>query len=171
VRKRPVIALVLLAVLSGAAQFVPVRRTNPPVAAPIRTPADIGAVLNRCCSDCHTNQTRWRWYAHIAPASWLVARDVNVGRDNLDFSYWGQLQAADQRQLAKAIVRQVTARKMPPLQYWIVHPKARPTASETEQLRAWFNSNEATPGPMDASPDLPDGSYGGDWGVGDERSR
>lgn len=144
----PVIALVALTALGGAIQLVPVQRSNPPVPAPLRAPADVEAILKRCCADCHTNETRWPWYAYVAPASWLVARDVRIGRDNLDFSYWGQLLADEQRQLAKSIIREVKAGAMPLSNYRILHPKARPTPSEVERLREWFSSEEATPGPV-----------------------
>jgi mono/diheme cytochrome c family protein len=147
-RRAPVISLVLLVALGGAAQLVPVQRTNPPVAAPLRAPAEIEAIVARSCADCHTNETHWPWYAYVAPASWLITRDVRVGRDNLDFSYWGQLPAADQRQLAKSIARQVAAGTMPLRPYRILHPKARLSPSDVQRLREWFSSREATPGPV-----------------------
>jgi mono/diheme cytochrome c family protein len=169
-RKAPVIALVCLAALGGAVQLIPVQRTNPPVEVPLRAPAEIEAILKRCCADCHTNETHWPWYAYVAPASWLVTRDVRVGRDNLDFSYWGQLPAADQRQLAKSIVQELAAGTMPLRPYRILHPKARPTPSEVQRLQAWFSSPEATPGPAVDSLASPGGPRGGgrdaeDWGA------
>ena len=169
-RKALVAAVVLPAALGVAAQLIPVQRTNPPVVAPLRAPADIEVILDRCCADCHTNKTRWPWYGYVAPASWLVTRDVRIGRDNLDFSYWGQLPAADQRQLAKSVVREVTAGTMPLRPYRILHPKARPTPSEVQRLRKWFSSREATPGPGIDSLASPGGPAGGDgdaedWGA------
>lgn len=141
---RLVIAGAALALL--AIQFVPVARTNPSEDAPLRAPADIAAVLDRCCADCHSTRTRWPWYAHVAPASWLVGRDVRVGRQNLNFSYWADLPASEQRIKAKQIMDQLAMRAMPVRQYLILHPKARPTAGEIERLRAWFSGPAATPG-------------------------
>jgi Haem-binding domain len=40
------------------------------------------------CYDCHSNQTRWPLYSRVAPMSWLVTRDVQRGRDKLNFSTW-----------------------------------------------------------------------------------
>jgi hypothetical protein len=167
VRKAPIVALAVLAALGGAAQLVPVQRTNPPVVAALRAPADIDAVLKRCCADCHTNETHWPWYAYVAPMSWLVSHDVKVGRDNLDFSYWGQLPAGDQLQLAKAVVREISAGAMPLRKYQIIHTKARLTPAEVQRLREWFTSPEATPGPVAGSSASPGGGNGGpeDWGV------
>ena len=41
----------------------------------------IAAMLHSACYDCHSNETRWPWYSHIAPMSWLIAGDVKEGRD------------------------------------------------------------------------------------------
>ena len=40
------------------------------------------------CYDCHSNQTRRPLYSRVAPFSWLVARDVEQGREKLNFSTW-----------------------------------------------------------------------------------
>ena len=31
--------------------------------------------MRRSCYDCHSHETTWPWYSHVAPASWLVAHD------------------------------------------------------------------------------------------------
>src|SRR5438874_1058331 len=72
-----------------AIQLVPVERTNPSATKPIEAPAEVTAVLRRSCYDCHSNETRWPWYAYVAPVSWLVADDVKDGRAKLNFSSWG----------------------------------------------------------------------------------
>ena len=64
-----------------AAQFVPVDRTNPPVGQEIVAPAEVMTVLERACYDCHSNETVWPAYSRVAPVSWLVARDVQEGRE------------------------------------------------------------------------------------------
>ena len=66
-------------------QFTSPPRTNPPVApghdllATNPPPPEIAALLHNACYDCHSDETRWPWYSHIAPVSWLVADDVNTG--------------------------------------------------------------------------------------------
>lgn len=146
-RRTVAYAAIAAAAIFGAVQFVPVRRTNPPVEAPLLAPDEIQAILDRSCADCHTNETRWPWYAYVAPSSWLVARDVEVGRDNLDFSYWGLLSAKEQRELAGEIAREVHAGTMPIRAYLFLHPRSRLSPSEARQLREWFESPASTPGP------------------------
>jgi hypothetical protein len=44
------------------------------------------ALARRACFDCHSNETRWPWYASVAPISWRVQTDVNLARKKLDFT-------------------------------------------------------------------------------------
>src|SRR5215469_12276172 len=30
----------------------------------------VGAIFERSCRDCHSSDTRWPWYSHVAPISW-----------------------------------------------------------------------------------------------------
>ncbi len=87
---RSVVVLVLVLLV---AQVIPVTpRTNPPVdpaktmAAHLPVPGDVSAVFQRACQDCHSNQTRWPWYSQVAPISWLLARHVSEGRQELNMS-------------------------------------------------------------------------------------
>src|SRR5579871_6163902 len=56
----------------------------------VKPPPQVASSLKRACNDCHSNQTVWPWYSNIAPASWLVVKDVNEGRARLNFSNWPQ---------------------------------------------------------------------------------
>jgi hypothetical protein len=112
-------------------------RTNPPVSGDIETPADVKEVLRRACYDCHSNETRWPWYAHVAPASWLLHRDVVEGRRHMNFSEWDKL-AADKRQKRRgACWREVEAGDMPPWFYRPLHRAARLTPEDKAILQKW----------------------------------
>ena len=71
-------------------QFIPVDTANPPVESDIPTSPAVKAVLRRACYDCHSHETVWPWYSRIAPMSWLLVRDVQEGRAELNFSTWNQ---------------------------------------------------------------------------------
>ena len=71
-------------------QLIPVKRTNPPVLSePNWDSPETRALAKVACFDCHSNETVWPWFTKIAPASWLVYRDVTSGRRRLNFSEWG----------------------------------------------------------------------------------
>jgi mono/diheme cytochrome c family protein len=63
--------------------------TNPPtVAEPVWDNPGTRALAKRACFDCHSNETVWPWYAHVAPMKWLVVHDVEEGRAVFNFSDW-----------------------------------------------------------------------------------
>ncbi|MFQ5678745.1 MAG: heme-binding domain-containing protein [Gemmatimonadota bacterium] len=133
-------------ILLGIVQLVPVRRPNPMVRQEIRAPAEVMAVLRRSCWDCHSNQTRWPWYSRLAPASWLVSRDVMRGRRSMNFSEWPvedlELAATHMDQIDE----QVSSLGMPPAAYVVLHPDARLTEADRQLLLDWVklvNGREA----------------------------
>ena len=76
-------------------QVIPYGRdhTNPPVAAePLWDSPQTRDLAVRACFDCHSNETEWPWYSNVAPISWLVQRDVEEGREELNFSEWDREQ-------------------------------------------------------------------------------
>jgi len=81
------------------------------------------------CYDCHSNQTRRPLYSRVAPFSWLVARDVEQGREKLNFSTW-EGSGGDARDAAETIVEG----SMPPRRYLPLHPDARLTEDERRLL-------------------------------------
>jgi Haem-binding domain len=102
-------------------QFVPVDRTNPPVTREIRWDSEATASMARAsCYDCHSNETEWPWYGALAPASWLVAKDVREARDHLNFSTW-DLPNEDMA----GILEMVEDGEMPLRKYTLMHPEAR----------------------------------------------
>jgi mono/diheme cytochrome c family protein len=83
----------------------------------------------RACFDCHSNETRWPWYSHLAPFSWLVQRDVDVGRRVLNFSEWDR-----PYEEAGESAKTVLEGEMPPAMYLPLHPSARLSAEEKRSL-------------------------------------
>jgi hypothetical protein len=113
-------------------QFIPFGRThaNPPGSKepPWNSP-ETRALFRRACFDCHSNQTVWPWYSHIAPVSWLVQDDVNGGRRHLNFSEWDRPQKH-----AKDVPEQLKQGDMPLWYYLPMHPAARLTAAEKQAM-------------------------------------
>lgn len=119
-------------VLLAGIQLVPYGRshTNPPVRGepPWDSPAT-RTLAARACFDCHSNETAWPRYAQVAPASWLIQRDVDKGRRKLNFSEWGRRQK-EARESAKTVRKG----EMPPWLYTAIQSDARLLPAETEAL-------------------------------------
>jgi Haem-binding domain len=141
-------AIVLVVVLVGA-QFVRPERTNPQTDASrtiqshVGTASGLGAVLDRACSDCHSNGTAWPWYTQIAPLSWLMAYGVREGRKAVNFSEWAAYQPEQQRALLSVSCRDVSEGKMPGRPYTLLHPEARLSAQDVETICAAARQAEA----------------------------
>ena len=133
------ILLIVLGVLI-VIQFVPVSRTNPTVSGDIQAAADFKALLHRSCYDCHSNETRWPWYSHVAPASWLVINDVHGGRKHLNFSKWQEYSAADRGHFVEAVIDHVTHGEMPLRQYLLLHRDARLSQADIAMFKQWAAS-------------------------------
>jgi hypothetical protein len=133
-------ALVFVVVLA-AAQFVRPERANPAIdpnhtiQAQMGTASGLVAVLDRACSDCHTNMTVWPWYTQVAPLSWLMAYGVREGRHAVNFSEWTAYQPARQHALLVEACRDVSTGKMPGA-YAVLHPDMRLSAQDIETICA-----------------------------------
>ncbi len=131
-----------LGALLVAAQFVPFGRdhANPGVAnEPLWDRPETRSTFVRACGDCHSNQTRWPWYSHVAPVSWLVAYDVEEGRSHFNVSEWGRPE--NEGDEAAELVQDG---EMPPWYYLPMHPEARLTGAQKAEfvkgLKATFVS-------------------------------
>lgn len=120
-----------------AIQLVPVKRDNPPETAPLQAEAEVTAIFQRSCFDCHSNQTVWPWYSKVAPLSWMVAHHVQEGRDHLNFSDWEALSDQKKRKLAGEIMDEVGEGEMPLKGYPQMHPEARLTGADLNVIKAW----------------------------------
>jgi hypothetical protein len=120
-----------------ALQLAPVERTNPQVESDAPVAAELKTVLKRSCYDCHSNETKWPWYARVAPVSWLVAKDVKEGRKEVNFSVWNQYSENRRARKLKEVVEQVEGNKMPQWYYVLLHPEAKLSAREKEMIVRW----------------------------------
>lgn len=109
------------------------REANPPVTESIVwSSEEVEAIARRACYDCHSNETIWPWYANIAPASWLLTRHVNLGRDGLNFSEF-DLEMIRSHLSLDDLEWQVYE-NMPPPTYLVMHPEADLTQAERDAL-------------------------------------
>ncbi len=142
-------ALIAAVAALALAQLVPVSRENPPVESEVPVAGEARTVLVRACFDCHSNQTVWPWYSRIAPASWLLAKDVREGREELNFSTWTRYDAKKQRKLLRESLEEVREGEMPLRVYTLAHPEARLSAADIATLERWISEQVAA---LDAPP-------------------
>jgi hypothetical protein len=137
-RSKTVISIIFL--VGVGLQFTTPEIKRPPVSGTLSAPEDVAQIYKRACYDCHSNETKLRWYDKIAPASWLVARDVKEGRARFNFSEWDKLSAAEQQTILWETVNELIAGKMPLQIYGALHPHARISKDDIEVLKRYVNS-------------------------------
>jgi len=103
---------------------------NPPVTADAPWPSDAARrIAVTSCYDCHSNETDWPVYSYVAPMSWLVRKDVEDGRDELNFSTWDE----DDNDADDA-VETIESGSMPPRRYTLIHRDASLSSEEKAVL-------------------------------------
>jgi Haem-binding domain len=130
----------LLVIVLIGIQFIPVERTNPPISLDIGAPDNISNILRTSCYDCHSNETNWPWYSHIAPVSFLVASDVKDARKNLNFSEWDKYSSNKQSQLLEEMIEEIEKEEMPLTSYTFTHPNAKLDPYRINLLKDWVSS-------------------------------
>jgi hypothetical protein len=141
------ILVVFLAVFIGV-QFVRADRTNPPArpgdSLQAKTPPDVHAILDRSCRDCHSSDTRWPWYSHVAPLSWMLASHVQNGREHFNYSEWTLYPSDDQDKFLNAMCNLTKRGRMPLPSYLLLHREARLSAADVAAVCAWSDKMRDT---------------------------
>jgi hypothetical protein len=105
-------------------QLVPYgwKKSNPPVTSPAPWPsAEAEAIARRSCYACHSNETEWPAYSYVAPMSWLVRKDVEAGRREMNFSEWD----GDSAEAAEDAEEEIVKGRMPLPNYRRIHRDAQ----------------------------------------------
>lgn len=151
--------LVALTIFLVAIQIFQPRRTNPS-AAPSRSlptrvnvPEDVYSALIHSCGDCHSNQTHWPWYSHVAPLSWVIMDDVNEGRRHMNLEDWEALEdSKEAKDRLVGICKEIQQKGMPPFSYRFVHKDTRLNPQEITSICSWSQAFQANPVESDVSP-------------------
>jgi hypothetical protein len=120
-------------------QLIKIDVPNPPKATPadeIKAPKEVMNLLKKSCYDCHSNNTKYPWYSHVAPISWQVKSNIKNGRAWLNFSIWKKYSEEKKQKIYKGIVKALKI-KMPPAEYLLIHKDARLTPKERKILIDW----------------------------------
>lgn len=137
------IVLVLL-LLFMAIQFIkPARNVNgqatpAAITQQLSVPQNVQYVLDRSCYDCHSNNTRYPWYANVQPITWFLNRHIVKGKAELNFDEFGNYSKRQQRSKLKSIANQVNDGEMPLQSYIWIHRNATLSAADKELITTWI---------------------------------
>jgi hypothetical protein len=121
----------------AAMLLYPMPLTNPPIETEVLAPDAVREILHRSCYDCHSNETRWPWYAHVPPIKFFVVPHVDEGRRHMNFSTWNKFSRKKRDKRLREIMEEVDEAKMPLPSYLRLHPGAVLSEMDKELLRIW----------------------------------
>ena len=141
--------LVGLAVVIIILQFFGIDKENP-VSNPsldlitiVQPEEDVKQVLKNACYDCHSNLTKYPWYTNITPLSWWIKDHIDEGRDELNFSEWGNYSDRRKDHKLEEVVELVEEGEMPLQSYTYAHSEAKLTTEQIELLLAWVKQTRS----------------------------
>jgi len=135
--------LLISAVILILIQFIPNKLpgfdkdTKDDIITNSNTNAELATILKTSCYDCHSNQTHYPWYAHVAPVSWLLHSDVEEGRRHLNFSRWNLYETKRKIKKLGDIKEEVEKGDMPMPIYTFIHRGTKLSEVQKEQVMKW----------------------------------
>lgn len=106
-------------------------------------PENVQQTFQNACMDCHSNNTNYPWYNKIAPVSWMLNKHVTDGKDEMNFSEWGEMDAYDKIGVLEDIRQEVERKTMPLKSYTAIHKDAKLTDEQRAALIAWIDKKGA----------------------------
>lgn len=100
-------------------------------------PENVQTVLNKACYDCHSNNTRYPWYAEIQPVRYWLDDHIKEGKGELNFNEFKTYAARRQYIKLERCIKEVKDGEMPLSSYTLIHTDAKLTDTEKHSLLTW----------------------------------
>lgn len=101
---------------------------------------EVEQTLSNSCFDCHSDLDNAPWNARLAPSYLFGAGDA---RKALDFSDWASYDLSRKIAEKKAITKAIEGDSMPPWDYEFLHPSARLSDQQRQELLQWAERQPA----------------------------
>jgi hypothetical protein len=113
------------------------RKSDNPILGGVAIDSKVLPIIGRSCQDCHSERTAWPWYSYVPPMSWLMEHDVHRGRDRMNLSRWESYSVRQKARILAEMSAVVRNRVMPLPKYLLLHPGAKLSDSDIEQINRW----------------------------------
>ncbi|MGH1337692.1 MAG: heme-binding domain-containing protein [Aureispira sp.] len=136
----------ILVVVLVVIQFIPTDKSAPDIKAvdtfanTLQPPEAILTQLKSSCYDCHSYETTYPWYTHIAPVSFWIRGHIKNARKALNFSTWGEQSVSDQKHLLHECAEEIAEGHMPPKGYYRMHEDAYLDDTKKGALETWLEA-------------------------------
>lgn len=102
--------------------------------------SEVKAIFEKACYDCHSNNTRYPWYANVQPVAWWLNDHIQEGKEHFNFEEFGTYSTKRQLHKLEELIEEVEEDEMPLPSYQLAHGDARLTEDEVNTLIAWTAS-------------------------------
>ena len=103
-------------------------------------PDTVKDLLKASCYDCHSNHTKYPWYANIQPVAWWLGHHVDEGKDELNFNEFASYSIGHQYRKLEKIATEVNEGEMPISSYTLIHGYAKLNDAQRKLVVDWANS-------------------------------
>lgn len=103
-------------------------------------PDSVQAILTVACYDCHSNLTRYPWYASFQPVAGMMDQHIRHGKKDLNFSEFVTYRPRKQYRRMEQIAEMVKENEMPIPSYLSMHKDAILTDGQKEVLYRWVEA-------------------------------
>ena len=97
----------------------------------------IKAMIKTSCYDCHSNNTRYPWYAGIQPLAWWLDHHIEEGKGELNFSDFAAFNSHYKSNKLVEIMELVNEKEMPLKSFLIAHSGARLSDAQRKEIVKW----------------------------------
>lgn len=98
---------------------------------------EVHIILKESCFDCHSNNTRYPWYAEVAPISYWLDDHIRHGKGSLNFSDWDTYSKNDKVHIMDELIEEVKGKHMPLPSYTWAHSEAKLTDDQIRAVVEW----------------------------------
>lgn len=103
-------------------------------------PEDVKTILAKACNDCHSNNTRYPWYANLQPVHWWLEKHIKDGKKHVNYDEYINRPLRYQYHKMEETIEMVKEGEMPLNSYTWTHKDAKLTIEEKSKITGWAQS-------------------------------
>ncbi|UEG51164.1 heme-binding domain-containing protein [Ferruginibacter lapsinanis] len=107
------------------------------IATVFSVPDSVKNILQTSCYDCHSNSTKYPWYASFQPVDWWLNNHIQEGKKELNFSEFASYRIRRQYKKFDEIIKEVKEDEMPLSSYTLIHTDAKLSDGQKKLLIDW----------------------------------
>lgn len=100
-------------------------------------------LLQAACYDCHSNYTKYPWYAEVNPVGLWLNNHIKEGKRELNFSEFASYEPKRKAHKLDEIAETVKKHEMPINSYLWIHKEARLNEAQRKQIIDWAKGIKA----------------------------